>query len=48
MQTDSPAKRDLKYKRIILKVSGEVLKNPNSGDPPTHLQTAQGNLGYGH
>lgn len=33
MQTDSPAKRELKYKRIILKVSGEVLKNPNSGDP---------------
>lgn len=33
MQTDSPAKRELKYKRIILKVSGEVLKNPKSGDP---------------
>ena len=33
MQTDSPAKRELKYKRIILKVSGEVLKNPDSGDP---------------
>jgi uridylate kinase len=33
MQADSPAKRELKYKRIILKVSGEVLKNPESGDP---------------
>ena len=33
MQPDSPAKRDLKYKRIILKLSGEVLKNPESGDP---------------
>lgn len=33
MHTDTPAKRELKYKRIILKVSGEVLKNPDSGDP---------------
>jgi uridylate kinase len=33
MQTDSITKRDLKYKRIILKLSGEVLKNPESGDP---------------
>ena len=33
MHTDSTTKRDLKYKRIILKLSGEVLKNPESGDP---------------
>ena len=33
MQSDSSAKRELKYKRIILKLSGEVLKNPDSGDP---------------
>ena len=33
MQTDSSARRELKYKRIILKLSGEVLKNPESGDP---------------
>ena len=33
MQADSPAPRELKYKRIILKLSGEVLKNPDSGDP---------------
>lgn len=33
MQADSSATRDLKYKRIILKLSGEVLKNPDSGDP---------------
>ncbi|MCZ6672726.1 MAG: UMP kinase [Verrucomicrobia bacterium] len=33
MQSDTPAKRELKYKRIILKLSGEVLKNPETGDP---------------
>lgn len=33
MQPDTSTKPDLKYKRIILKVSGEVLKNPETGDP---------------
>jgi len=33
MQNDPPARRKLKYKRIILKLSGEVLKNSKSGDP---------------
>jgi len=33
MQTDNSSKRELKYKRIILKISGEVLKQRDSGDP---------------
>ncbi len=33
MQAETSTGRGLKYKRIILKLSGEVLKNPITGDP---------------
>lgn len=40
MQADTSTGPGLKYKRIILKLSGEVLKNPVTGDPidPTVLK----------
>jgi len=33
MQSKRPASQPIKYKRIILKLSGEVLRSPETGDP---------------